>query len=95
MRETRKYGKVGDVKTTVELPDDLFRRAKATAASCGMSLKELFTEAVEERLGHGGSRPAEPTWKDLAGKLAPLRRETRRIQQRIDEEFGQVDEDDT
>jgi hypothetical protein len=83
------------MKTTVELPDELFRRAKATAASRGMSLKELFTEAVEERLGQGGSRPTEPTWKELAGELAPLRRETRRIQQRIDEEFGQVDEDDT
>ena len=82
------------MKTTIELPDELFRRAKATAASRGMSLKELFTQAVEERLHHGGSRPVEPTWNDLAGELAPLRRETRRVQQRIDEEFGQVDEDD-
>jgi len=82
------------VKTTVELPDDLFRRAKATAASRGMSLKELLSQAVEERLGRDGVCAVEPAWKALAGKLAPLRKETRRIEARIDDEFGQVDEDD-
>jgi hypothetical protein len=82
------------VKTTVELPDDLFRRAKATAASKGMSLKDLFSQAVEERLSRDGARPVEPAWKALAGNLAPLRKETRRIEARIDDEFGQVDESD-
>jgi hypothetical protein len=87
-------GKLGIVKTTVELPDDLFRRAKVAAASKGVSLKELFSEAVEERLRRESTRPVEPAWRALAGKLAPLRKETRRIQARIDDEFGQVDEDD-
>jgi hypothetical protein len=91
---THKYGNVATVKTTIELPDDLFRRAKVTAASGGMSLKELFTQAVEERLRRDGMRPVEPAWKALAGNLAPLRKETRRIEARIDDEFGQVDEDD-
>jgi hypothetical protein len=82
------------VKTTVELPDELFRRAKATAASRGMSLKELLSQAVEERLRRDGVHAVEPAWKALAGKLAPLRKETRRIEARIDDEFGQVDEAD-
>ena len=82
------------MKTTVEIPDELFRRAKARAASRGISLKQLFTQAIEERLRREGSRPTEPAWKGLAGQLGQLRRETRRIQARIDEEFGQVDEDD-
>jgi hypothetical protein len=82
------------MKTTVELPDDLFRRAKAAAASRGMSLKELLSQAVEERLRREGSRSVEPAWRALAGQLAPLRSETRRIEARIDEEFGRVDQED-
>jgi hypothetical protein len=83
------------VKTTVELPDELFRRAKAMAATQGMSMKTLLSEAVEERLRRDGSRPTEPAWKALAGALAPLRKETRRINALIDDEFGHVDEDDS
>jgi hypothetical protein len=82
------------MKTTVELPDDLFRRAKAMAAARGMSLKELFSQAVEARLRGEGARPPEPEWKELAGQLAPLHKETRRIQERIDAEFGHVDEEE-
>ncbi|HUF60793.1 MAG TPA: hypothetical protein VMN36_01850 [Verrucomicrobiales bacterium] len=38
------------MKTTVDLPDPLFRRAKATAAERGMSLKSFITAAVEQCL---------------------------------------------
>lgn len=38
------------MKTTVDLPDLLFRKAKATAAERGISLKNFITEAVETRL---------------------------------------------
>lgn len=38
------------MKTTVDLPDPLFRKAKATAAEQGISLKHFITEAVENRL---------------------------------------------
>ncbi len=82
------------MKTTIELPDSLFRQAKATAAAQGISLKQLFTEAVTERLRRDTQAGAEAPWKALLGGLAPLRRETRRIQQRIDEEFGVIDEAD-
>lgn len=75
------------VKTAVELPDELFRRAKALAATRGMSLKTLLSEAVEGRLRRDGSRPTEPAWRELAGALAPLRKETRRISALIEDEF--------
>ena len=39
------------MKTTIEIPDDLFRQAKATALSRGMTLKQLITGAVEHELG--------------------------------------------
>jgi hypothetical protein len=35
------------VRTTIDLPDALFRRAKATAAVRGISLKNLVVSAVE------------------------------------------------
>ncbi len=38
------------MKTTVDLPDPLFRRAKATAAIRGVSLKSFIMQAVEESL---------------------------------------------
>jgi hypothetical protein len=38
------------MKTTVDLPDPLFRRAKSTAAQRGVSLKCFITEAVEQKL---------------------------------------------
>lgn len=38
------------MRTTIDLPDDLFRRAKATAALRGIKLKELFTSIIERDL---------------------------------------------
>lgn len=38
------------MRTTIDLPDLLFREAKAKAAREGTSLKEFFTQAVEEKL---------------------------------------------
>jgi hypothetical protein len=43
-------------KTTLEMSDTLFRRAKAAAASRGQTLKELVTGALERELRL--SRPA-------------------------------------
>jgi predicted DNA binding CopG/RHH family protein len=34
------------VRTTIELPDTLFREVKATAARQGMRLKDYVTEAL-------------------------------------------------
>lgn len=39
------------MRTTVDLPDDLFRAAKAEAASRGESLKEFLARAVTHELG--------------------------------------------
>jgi hypothetical protein len=43
------------MRTTVDLPDILFRRAKATAAVRGVSLKDLFITAIERE-----TQPAGP-----------------------------------
>ena len=38
------------MKTTIEMPDELFRKAKAVAALRGQTLKDLITTAMEREL---------------------------------------------
>lgn len=38
------------MRTTVDLPDGLFRRAKAVSSLSGLSLKDFITRAVEHEL---------------------------------------------
>ena len=50
------------MKTTIEIPDPLFRKAKARAAERGQSLKDLVAEALQEKFG-----PNRPTGLPRAG----------------------------
>ncbi len=85
------------MKTTIEIPGTTLRRAKSLAVSRGISLKQLFTEAVEDKLKTAGAPASERPWMKLAGafgKTASDRAETRRIQQRIAGEFEIVEPQD-
>ncbi len=78
------------MKTTIEIPDPLFRRSKSRAAERGQSLKEFVTEALRDKVARtGGIENATPAWMEGFGKLRRLRKETRRIQARIDE-FSEI-----
>ena len=86
---------MGPVKTTIELPDPVLRQAKTLAAARGTTLKQFFTEALEEKL-RAGPIPARgssdrPPWMESFGELSHLSEETRRIQRIIDDEFGRLD----
>ena len=86
------------MKTTIEIPGSTLRRAKSVAVSRGISLKQLFTEALEDKLKTAGAPSAPPAWMKLAGAFGQTvadRAETRRIQQRIDEEFEVLEPGDT
>ncbi len=39
------------MKTTIEMPDDLFRKAKAVAALRGLSMKQWITDMLRRELG--------------------------------------------
>ena len=84
------------MKTTIELPDTLFRRAKSKAAERGQTLKQFVTDAIQDKLaGRPGKVPlAGPEWMQGFGKLRRLRRETKRIQARIDEQFEVIEPED-
>ncbi len=58
------------MKTTIDLPDELYRRVKVSAAVQGVSLKQLFIEALEAALPDNPARDAP--WKKLAGKSSDL-----------------------
>ena len=38
------------MRTTIDIPDALFRRTKATAAARGITLKQMIVDAVEHEL---------------------------------------------
>lgn len=83
------------MKTTVEIPDPLFRRAKSQAAQRGQTLKQFMTEALEEKLRTKAHAPrSEPAWMRGFGKLRGLRKETARIQRRIEEAFEVIEPED-
>ena len=86
------------MKTTIELPDVMFRQAKALAAARGVTLKRLFTEALEvelRRCTRGSSAGnTEPPWMAGFGALSDLSDENRRILDAIEEEFEKLSPDD-
>lgn len=80
------------MKTTLEFPDPVFRKAKAEAAQRGIPLRQFVTEAVQEKLA--AAKPADKPWMKGAGKLRHLHKETVRMQRLIDKEFGQIEPED-
>ncbi len=84
------------MKTTIEMPDALFRRVKSRAAERGQTLKEFVGEALQEKLEPRSSAApsSEPAWMEGFGKLKRLRRETARIRERIRETFDVVEPED-
>jgi hypothetical protein len=84
------------MKTTIDIPDPLFRKAKSRAAERGQSLKEFVAEALKARLSTptDDDRSGDPKWMSGFGKLSRLRKETARIQGVIDEAFEGIDAED-
>ena len=80
------------MKTTLEIPDALFRKAKAKAAADGIPLREFVTQAVAEKLT--GKPPTDKPWMKGFGGLKHLHAENVRIQKLIDEEFETIEPED-
>ncbi|MGA6981372.1 MAG: hypothetical protein WBZ11_07475 [Candidatus Sulfotelmatobacter sp.] len=78
------------MKTTLEIPDFLFRRAKSVAAERGIPLRQFVTEAVQEKLR---ITPEEKPWTKHLGKLKHLRndKDRKQIEERVAEAFEQID----
>ena len=83
------------MKTTIDLPDQTLRAAKVVAAGSGVTLRQWFTEALEEKLlrsagdPHGSIR--EAPWMAGFGALSDLASENRRVLASIEAEFERID----
>jgi hypothetical protein len=80
------------MKTTLEIPDVLFRRAKSVAAEKGIAFRELVSQALAEKLRTRAAE--EKPWLKTFGKLQSLRSETARINQIVEDEFGHIEPED-
>ena len=80
------------MKTTLEIPDAVFRKAKAKAAEQGVPLRQFVTEAVEAKLKES-STESKP-WMKVVGGLRHLKKENARINRIIEEEFEKIDPED-
>jgi hypothetical protein len=86
------------MKTTLEIPDFLFRRAKSVAAERGIPLRQFVTEAVQEKLK---TTSQEKPWMKHLGKLKHLglehsglkhsKKERTQIEKRVEETFEHID----
>ncbi len=78
------------MKTTLEIPDAIYRRAKSKAAEQGITLRQFVTEAVAARLQTTPANDPKP-WMKHFGKLQHLRKETRRINKVIEDASENID----
>ena len=76
------------MKTTLEIPDPILRKAKVQAAQRGIPLRQFVTEAVQEKLA--AAKSTDKPWMKAVGGLRHLHNENVRIQKLIDEEFEQI-----
>jgi hypothetical protein len=84
---------MGIVKTTLEIPDDLFREMKAAAAVRGIKLRDFVTDAISGHLAR--MKSSDVRWSH---RLPPppkvAKSEMRRIHQLIEEESERIDAED-
>jgi hypothetical protein len=72
------------MRTTIELPDPLFRSARAVAQERGITLKELFTEALDKALRTPVKGPKRMEKPPIAGGLG------HRIPDRSNKELAEI-----
>ena len=79
------------MKTTVELPDSLYRQIKARAALRGQTIKAFFVDAIRDKLAADGvkRKQGETGWRAAFG-AAPAK-DVAEVQRLIDEEFSKID----
>jgi len=88
---SHKYGNMAPMKTTIDLPEDLLRQAKATAALRGESLKELFSQALSRHLATQSTVSEDLGWKSVFGRARQI--EIAEIDNVVSSELGSIESD--
>jgi hypothetical protein len=81
------------MKTTLEIPDTIFHRAKAKAAEQKIPLRQFVTEAVAEKLSNSSSDQTKARMR-VVGKMRRFRKENARINRLIEAEFERIEPED-
>lgn len=78
------------MKTTIDVPDAIFRQVKARASLRGKTMKTFFTEALIEKLQRErGASTEESGWMKVFGKISEA--EIEEVQAQIDAEFSVIE----
>ncbi len=57
------------MKTMIDIPDSLYKRAKIMAKETGRTVKDLLINSLEKELDHTKTPPSNPTW--ITRELVP------------------------
>ncbi len=77
---------------TVELPDNVARRAEERAKELGIPLSEYLEQALEEKFR--AKLIAEKPWMAGFGGLRHLHEDLRMIEREVEEAFEQIEPED-
>ena len=78
------------MKTTLDIPDDVYRQIKALAALQGRSVKDLVNTALRKTLGQVRAEATDDRgWRSVFGKASGS--DVARVQATIDQEFARID----
>ena len=81
------------MKTTLEVPDGLYRQIKARAALKGQTIRAFFLDAIQTKLAAERAGVKKTTgWRSVFGKVP--KDDITELQKILDEEFSQIDPED-
>lgn len=78
------------MKTTLEIPDELFKKAKARAALANISLKKFVCGALHEKINRPQS--TKGGWRAVFGKARSS--DLKAVNKVIEREFARLDPED-
>ena len=81
------------MKTTLDIPDPLFREAKMVAARDGTTLRAVVTQALEAELKRRGPASDSSPLPRAFGGMRHLKDETDDINRAVEDAFEHVDEE--
>jgi hypothetical protein len=82
------------MKTTLDLPAELYKKAKRYAARRKRSFKDLMIEALKRIVAEADQSMLQPEWKHCWGRFRGSTEETEAIQQIIDNDLSKISEED-
>ncbi len=79
------------MRTTLEVPDSLFRQVKALTASRGQTMAAFINSAIESKLKADAATSREKPWLQFAGIHSDDREDSKRVMRAIEEGCETID----